>query len=51
MADDSGFSLGPQSGVTYPIQVLYCGNCSLPIEVGMIELVDRNLHFVYVHMG
>jgi hypothetical protein len=36
MVDDSGFPLGPQSGVTYPIQVLYCGNCSLPIEVSTI---------------
>jgi density-regulated protein DRP1 len=32
MVDDGGFPLGSQSGVTYPIQVLYCGNCSLPIE-------------------
>lgn len=24
--------VGPQPGVLYPIQVLYCGNCSLPIE-------------------
>lgn len=23
---------GPQDGVTYPISVLYCGNCSLPVE-------------------
>jgi len=51
MVDDSGFSLGPQSGVTYPIQVLYCGNCSLPIEVSMIAELDTYLHFVYVHMG
>ncbi|PSN46688.1 Density-regulated protein [Blattella germanica] len=27
-----GFPLGPLPGVTYPIRVLYCGNCSLPIE-------------------
>ncbi|KAJ9587673.1 hypothetical protein L9F63_018889 [Diploptera punctata] len=34
MAETSseGFPLGPQPGVTYPIRVLYCGNCSLPIE-------------------
>lgn len=25
--------LGPDPNVTYPIQVQYCGNCSLPIEV------------------
>ncbi|XP_024941826.1 density-regulated protein homolog isoform X2 [Cephus cinctus] len=24
--------LGPKPDVTYPIQVQYCGNCSLPIE-------------------
>lgn len=23
---------GPQEGVNYPISVLYCGNCSLPVE-------------------
>uniref|UniRef100_A0A8D8V9I7 Density-regulated protein homolog n=1 Tax=Cacopsylla melanoneura TaxID=428564 RepID=A0A8D8V9I7_9HEMI len=23
---------GPQEGVNYPITVLYCGNCSLPVE-------------------
>lgn len=35
MADtpSEGLPLGPQPGVTYPIRVLYCGNCSLPIEV------------------
>ncbi|XP_044729274.1 density-regulated protein homolog [Chrysoperla carnea] len=26
------WSLGPQDGVSYPIKVLYCGNCTLPIE-------------------
>lgn len=25
--------VGPDPSVTYPIQVHYCGNCSLPIEV------------------
>lgn len=25
-------SLGPREGVTYPIKVQYCGNCSMPIE-------------------
>lgn len=23
---------GPQPGVTYPLKVIYCGNCSLPLE-------------------
>lgn len=27
------FRLGPDPNITYPIQVQYCGNCSLPIEV------------------
>lgn len=30
------FSMGPKSGVTYPVKVLYCGNCSMPIEVNII---------------
>lgn len=25
--------LGPREGVTYPVVVKYCGNCSMPIEV------------------
>lgn len=27
------FTLGPKPDVSYPIKVLYCGNCSMPIEV------------------
>lgn len=23
---------GPQTGVSYPIKVTYCGNCTLPLE-------------------
>lgn len=30
--EDGALLVGPQPGVTYPLQVLYCGNCSLPIE-------------------
>ena len=30
---DSGLSVGPQSNISYPISVLYCGNCGLPVEV------------------
>lgn len=30
--EQSEFRLGPDPNVTYPIQVQYCGNCSLPIE-------------------
>ena len=25
--------IGPRAGVTYPITVAYCGNCTMPIEV------------------
>lgn len=25
-------SMGARSGVSYPVKVLYCGNCSMPIE-------------------
>ncbi|CAL7947342.1 unnamed protein product [Xylocopa violacea] len=30
--EQSDLRLGPDPNVTYPIQVQYCGNCSLPIE-------------------
>jgi hypothetical protein len=30
---DSGLPVGPQSNISYPISVLYCGNCGLPVEV------------------
>ncbi|KAK7790277.1 hypothetical protein R5R35_012643 [Gryllus longicercus] len=29
---NENFAPGPLPGVTYPLQVLYCGNCSMPIE-------------------
>lgn len=29
---------GPLPGVQYPLKVLYCGNCSLPLEVGQFSL-------------
>lgn len=32
--------LGPDPNVTYPIQVQYCGNCSLPIEVRQHQTID-----------
>jgi len=25
--------VGPREGVTYPIQMKYCGHCTMPIEV------------------
>ncbi|KAK0174766.1 hypothetical protein PV327_010497 [Microctonus hyperodae] len=32
MAEENEFKLGADPTVNYPIQVQYCGNCSLPIE-------------------
>jgi len=32
MSESSRLALGPRPGVTYPLEVLYCGNCSMPIE-------------------
>jgi len=29
---ECGLPLGPQPGVTYPLIVEYCGNCSMPLE-------------------
>lgn len=29
---DRDLSMGPREGVTYPLKVQYCGNCSMPIE-------------------
>lgn len=29
--------LGPREGVTYPLVVKYCGNCSMPIEVSALR--------------
>lgn len=28
--------IGPLEGVEYPIEVLYCGNCTMPIEVRLL---------------
>lgn len=25
--------IGPRPGVSYPVTVAYCGNCTMPIEV------------------
>jgi len=30
--DDGDLPVGPQPGVSYPIKVEYCGNCSVPFE-------------------
>lgn len=29
----SGLPIGPIPGVEYPVIVIYCGNCGLPVEV------------------
>lgn len=33
MSVEEKLQIGPKSGVTYPLQVVYCGNCTMPIEV------------------
>lgn len=33
MAEVNRLKIGPREGVNYPIQVTYCGNCTMPIEV------------------
>ena len=39
MAEENKAELcvGPDPNASYPIQVQYCGNCSLPIEVIIIK--------------
>ena len=32
---ETGLPVGPQPDVEYPVSVIYCGNCGLPIEVCM----------------
>lgn len=32
VAAPKGLNPGPLSGVNYPLQILYCGECSMPIE-------------------
>lgn len=33
MTEVRKLAIGPRDGILYPIDVLYCGNCSMPIEV------------------
>lgn len=45
------FTLGPKPDVSYPIKVLYCGNCSMPIEVSWIVLISLcifNTQYTYI---
>ncbi|XP_076306254.1 density-regulated protein [Tachypleus tridentatus] len=30
--EHNGFPIGPQPGVSYPLKVLYCGECTMPLE-------------------
>lgn len=32
MSLEEKLKLGPREGVTYPLHILYCGNCTMPIE-------------------
>lgn len=32
MADVDKLTQGPRSGVNYPMHIIYCGNCTMPIE-------------------
>ncbi|KAJ8934066.1 hypothetical protein NQ318_012497 [Aromia moschata] len=32
MSEDNKLVQGPREGTSYPKQVVYCGNCTLPIE-------------------
>lgn len=47
--------LGPREGVTYPIQMKYCGHCTMPIEVssssnlGKIHIRDH-IWPIYLHI-
>lgn len=34
---DPRLKIGPQEGVSYPISVTYCGNCTMPIEVSKLS--------------
>lgn len=31
--EDDRLKMGAKPGVNYPLQVIYCGNCTMPIEV------------------
>lgn len=33
MSEEDKLKQGPREGVVYPLQVIYCGNCTMPIEV------------------
>lgn len=42
-------SVGPKEGVTYPVEVQYCGNCTMPIEVSFGRfLISGNISIPHV---
>ncbi|KAH8238466.1 hypothetical protein KR032_007307 [Drosophila birchii] len=40
--------VGPREGVTYPIQMKYCGHCTMPIEVSEPKIRAGQKSIVYV---
>lgn len=46
MTEVKKLAIGPRDGVLYPLDVLYCGNCSMPIEVRIFLI--PGLHIIVV---
>ena len=44
-----GLPFGPQAGVSYPLCVVYCGECSMPLEVKIF--VNILLFVVFIYPG
>jgi hypothetical protein len=36
---------GPRDGLTYPLHLKYCGNCSMPIEVSKFDWAANEQRF------
>lgn len=53
MSLDAKLKQGPRENITYPLLVVYCGNCTMPIEVRIViflfhlELNTYLLYFQY----
>ena len=41
MSLEEKLQMGPKPGLAYPLQVIYCGNCTMPIEVS-VSLIFAN---------
>lgn len=41
--------LGPKEGVTYPLVVQYCGNCTMPLEVSP-DNITLKLNFFKLYL-